>query len=61
MSRAIDGEPNFADEEFESLAELLVHDAEPGISQREWLPKQALDYSLESLKALDEYLEVLHA
>ena len=53
-------EPRFADEAFASLSLMLAGDAENPTHRRELLRPDALDYSLDSLKHVDEYLASLH-
>lgn len=52
--------PRFANEEFASLAFLLIRDDANPTWKRELLDEKQLDYSLESLRHLDTYLEAVH-
>lgn len=52
--------PKFVDAEFSDLSLMLTQDDEHPTYMRELLRREELDFSLESLKQLDEYLEVLH-
>ncbi|HEY7641582.1 MAG TPA: hypothetical protein VH814_17770 [Steroidobacteraceae bacterium] len=52
--------PRFVDREFSDLSLMLTQDEQHPTYRRELLRAEALDFSLESLKHLDEYLEVLH-
>jgi hypothetical protein len=52
--------PRFVDQEFSDLSLMLTQDDENPTYKRDLLRRDALDFSLESLKHLDKYLEVLH-
>lgn len=52
--------PRFADEAFAGLSLMLAGDAENPTHRRDLLSVDALDYSLESLRHVDEYLAQLH-
>ena len=52
--------PIYVDEEFTDLSILFYQDLRDPIYQRELLNYRKLDFSLESLKHVDAYLETLH-
>lgn len=52
---------NYADQEFSDLSLLLLRDHENPTFRRELLDERHLDFSVDSLKHLDAYLEQLHA
>ena len=53
--------PSYANREFSDLSFMLFQDRESPTYKRELLDERKLDFSVESLKHLDEYLEALHA
>ena len=53
--------PKFVDREFSDLSRMLTQDEENPTYRRELLQAGKLDFSLESLRHVDAYLEVLHA
>jgi len=52
--------PRFADREFEDLSAMLLEDDSPPTYRRELLLGKPLDYSVESLRVIDAYLDHLH-
>ncbi len=54
------GGPRFADEAFAGLSLMLAGEAENPTHRRELLRSEALDYSLGSLRHVDEYLAAVH-
>jgi hypothetical protein len=52
--------PRFVDKEFSDLSLMLTLDDQNPTYRRDLLHPDALDFSLESLRHLDEYLEILH-
>jgi hypothetical protein len=52
--------PSYVDREFSDLSIMLCHDLENPTYRRELLDEKKLDFSLESLKHVDAYLEALH-
>ena len=52
--------PRFANTEFAGLARMLTGDAANPVWKRELLDQAQLDFSLESLRHLDAYLETIH-
>jgi len=53
--------PSYVDQEFSDLSIMFYHDRENQTYKRELLDEKKLDFSLESLRHVDVYLEVLHA
>jgi hypothetical protein len=53
--------PKFSDEPLEQLSDVLANEKENPTYRREFFDIQKLDYSIESLKHIDEYLDELHA
>lgn len=53
--------PRYANREFSGLSLMLFQERESPTYKRELLDERRLDFSVESLKHLDEYLEALHA
>ena len=53
--------PSYANREFSDLSFMLLQERESPTYKRELLDERKLDFSVESLKHLDEYLEALHA
>ena len=54
------GGPTFVDDSFAGLSLMLAGDAANRTHRCELLRPEALDYSLDSLKHVDAYLDVLH-
>lgn len=52
--------PKFQDLAFQDLSIMLTEDTENPTYKREHLNPSLLDFSLESLHHIDEYLEVVH-
>ncbi|MDC4227324.1 MAG: hypothetical protein MPW15_24550 [Candidatus Manganitrophus sp.] len=52
--------PKFSDEEFSDLSLMLTQDSQNQTYKRELLNAEKLDFSLESLRHIDEYLEHIH-
>lgn len=52
--------PKFADEEFSDLSLMLTQDDQNPTYKRELFKPEKLDFSLESLRHIDEYLEHIH-
>jgi len=52
--------PSFANREFSDLSFLLFQERQRPTYKRELLNEGKLDFSVESLKHLDEYLEAIH-
>lgn len=52
--------PRFIDREFDDLAAMLTEDETSPTYRRELLLGKPLDFSVESLRIIDEYLEALH-
>lgn len=53
--------PAFVDPAFAELAQMLTEDERQPTYGREWLDRRQLDYSLLSLKHVDDYLARVHA
>ena len=53
--------PRYANQEFSDLSYMLFQERGTPTYKRELLDEQKLDFSIESLKHLDEYLESIHA
>ena len=53
--------PSYVNQEFEDLSLMLFQDREDPTYKSELLDEKRLDFSVESLKHLDSYLEVLHS
>jgi len=51
--------PVFADQDYSELALMLVKDDEKPVYKRDILDPQKLDYSLDSLKHIDDCLEII--
>lgn len=52
--------PKFVDREFSDLSLMLTQDEENPTFRRNLLDKSKLDFSMESLRHIDTYLEALH-
>ena len=52
--------PSFVDREFEDLSLMLTRDEDNPTPRRSLLDPAKLDFSLESLRHLDSYLEAMH-
>src|SRR5262245_2566246 len=52
--------PRYSDKDFASLAQLIARPQEGGTWRADLIRPQRMDYALDSLKHLDEYLAVLH-
>jgi len=53
--------PKHVDQQFSDLSTMLCHDRENPTYKRELLDPEKLDFSIDSLKHLDAYLDALHA
>jgi hypothetical protein len=53
--------PSYANREFSDLSFMLIQEQQRPSYKRELLDERKLDFSTESLKHLDQYLEALHA
>jgi hypothetical protein len=61
MLKFFGGSPGFANRRFSDLSLFLYQQLESPAFKRELLVERKLNFSLESLKHFDEYLEALHA
>jgi len=53
--------PKYIDREFSDLSTMLCHDRENPTYKRELLDPEKLDFSIDSLRHVDAYLDALHA
>ena len=61
MLRLFNTRPKYEDEAFADLSQMFIQFPKDPIYQSELLTKESLDFSVESLRVVDEYLEALRS